>query len=1136
MKRLYTGPFSSVYRNVWVERARRMRTDEWLWVLPTRQLLHTVRGQLLEGQAGVVDVPLLTFDDIAARLVRHVDRNTLFLSPYAREKLVEKLLERHADDIHLDVFRPIMDQPGLCRSVAHAIGEMKRAGLTEETVEHYLRKSRKNHTAGARQRALAFLFLRYQEELHRDHTNLRVDPEEMLRLACDVLEQNESFPELPFTDIQTLWVDHFTDFTPLQMKLLRSLVKVSAEVGIYIPFPREKCDQLPQLTAQLDETRQSLQQIGLEHVELCDRSATSALKQLLDDWLSGETLSQPAPVHLLQREADGNSNRAAEAPAGLACLPACTARREVETVAKEIKRLARLHGVAPGDIAIVFKDEQYEPLLHEVMQRDGVPLYAHERTGLHETALARQLLALFNLIVADWERRDVLCLAEGGYIRWQHRPPHGLETWVKKAGIEKGRANWRAACERELARLELSEREAARTALEEEERNRQLEQVARQKSKIIRLLDWLEELEQLADALTRAASWRERVGQIESICSKLDVEGCIKRLWSDALRRGEFQGYCRDLEAYRCLRDTLHEMEQMETLMPEKTKRSWQGALREFRGLIAQKKVTVTQGEKGGVRLFDPSAIRGCSFEAVFVLGLNEGSFPSHHPEDWLIRDAERVAFYEGQARLPASYAHNEMEQLFFEMAVHTARNHLILSYISPDADEQVLRSRFLEQLEQLYLPGSWLATERFQEALESRLFARNKTDMTSFQEYRNWFMAEWGHRGELFTEFLPVSKDPIYLDKRQTLDRLIEHASVEKERREGMPGRWDGHLLDPRIHHRLHSEFPQERTYSVSWLNDYAACPLHFFFFRVLGVRPLEETEQTLSPLDTGNVLHEVLRRLLALHTDEYMGEIPFEEWQADLRTVFHQVAAEWESERMHLLSPLWPLEKGRLYRLLEGWLQHEYIRQGRRRFKPRHLEFSFGLPLGERVDDASTEQPIALSLGEEVLHLVGRIDRIDHDGDGHFVLYDYKLSTARYSGCHNMHETTNFQLPLYVLAYRQWLEEQGRPGKPVGAGFYGLRSQDKYKKIGLWEKASLDDLGMAKTRSGVTEDVAEESTTVLTRIADMLQGIRHGRFYMLPEHEPNPYYGDQAVYRNDPVQLQQKAQQVSGGGEDGA
>ena len=209
---------------------------------------------------------------------------------------------------------------------------------------------------------------------------------------------------------------------------------------------------------------------------------------------------------------------------------------------------------------------------------------------------------------------------------------------------------------------------------------------------------------------------------------------------------------------------------------------------------------------------------------------------------------------------------------------------------------------------------------------------------------------------------------------------------------------------------------------------------------------------------------------------------------------------------------------------------------RQVRRRFKASRLEFSFGLPLGERVDRDSIEQPIAIALANETLQLVGRIDRIDHDDEGNFVLYDYKLSTSRYSGCHDMEQTTNFQLPLYVLAYQQWLAEQGRPGKAVGAGFYGLRSQDGYKKVGLWEKSALDDLGLGKLRSGVTEDVAEEAKVVLPRIAEMLASVRSGRFYMLPEHEPNPYYGDEAVFRHDPVTLQQKARAVAERGNDDA
>ena len=449
MKRLYTGPFSAVYRNVWVARARQMQSDEWLWLLPTRYLLHTVRGQLLDGQPGVFDVPLLTFDDVAARLVRYTDQHIQFLTPYARQKLIEALFEQYAEDEHLAVFRPIIDQPGLYCSVSHAIGEMKRAGLTLDAAEHYLCHRSQDDVTSERQAALAFLFIRYQEALYRDAHVLRVDPEEMLTLACELLEQDGLPPDVPFSSCTTLWVDHFTDFTPLQLRLLQALIRRVPHVGVYIPFDDANRSQLPRLTEQLSETCSVLEQFGLVHVALDRDRPETALKKLQEDWQADRTM-QVKPVspvdHLLRQQAygeDNNDDRRLPAPPGLVCLPACTARREVETIAKEIKRLVRLNGVALNEIAIVVKDVSYETLIHEIFQRDGIPLYPNERIGLHESAVVRQLLALLSLAGSDWNRRDLLCLAQGGYIDWEHPPPPGFETWVRQIGIDKGKKSFR---------------------------------------------------------------------------------------------------------------------------------------------------------------------------------------------------------------------------------------------------------------------------------------------------------------------------------------------------------------------------------------------------------------------------------------------------------------------------------------------------------------------------------------------------------------------------------------------------------------------------------------------------------------------------------------------------------------------
>lgn len=1132
MKRLYTGPFSAVYRNVWIAKAKRMASDDWLWLLPTRYLLHTVRQRLLTGQAGLTEVPLQTFDDVAKHLAEQDGRATRFVSEYVRVKIAQRLLEQHEGDPALAVFRPIAHQPGLAFSVARTIGEMKRYGFRQETVQTYLEDYRATAHEFPREYAIAHLFFLYQQELYR-HDELLVDHEELLHIATERLRTVGDLAADPLVGRRVLWIDHFTDFTPLQMDLLCELTAAASEVGIYIPFPAQHEKDLPHLSAQLQETIHKLADLGVEHVPLDGLTTEEAMRRLQSDWLPEAEVKaedegaffSSAALPLLEREQrtgegwersarTGHADELPPAPAGLSCLPACSPQREVEEVAKEIKRLVRLEGIPLNDIAIVVKDSQYEPLLHEVMRRDGIPLYTDERVPLHETTLVRQLLALLRLPGAGWEPRDVLSLAQGGYLRWQHQPPHGIETWVRQIGLTSESGDWRLACERDLARLQRLAQDQESSSLPEEERGKLLARLARQQEHVRRIAAWLNEVHRYVDDLAAATSWEERLAAVERVWQKLDISASIRRVWLDEIKRGELDGYCRDLLVFEALCSLLQEMKQQGVLYAQRITHSWSGLVSELREQISRKNVTARRGQVGGIRLFDPSAIRGASFAVVCVLGLNEGSFPAYNREDWLIRDAERVTLQFGQARLPASYAGDEMEQLFFEMATHPAREKLILSYVSPEVDEQVLRSRFLEQLQRRFAPGEWLAPERFSEALESRLFAAEREAVSSGQEYLNRALWHWG-RAERETEVL--RQDPLYHAERSALDRLTTHAAIERVRREGPYSRWDGHLQDPQIHARLRAEFSPDRTYSVSWIDDYAACPLHFFFARVLKVRQLEEAEEMLSPLETGNVLHEVLRRLLSAR-EGLFSEQSFDAWREMLHDVFRQVTAEWEAERQHVLSPLWPLEKQRLLSQLERWLVHEVERMGRGRFTPQHLEFAFGLPAGDGSDPQSVSEPIELSLGGETIRLVGRIDRIDRDRDGNFVLYDYKLSTARYKGCHNMAETTNFQLPLYALAYERLLIDKGEQGKAAGAGFYSLRPQDKFQLIGLWEKASLADLGLPpRTRAGVTEDVAEEAAQALVRIANFMAAIKSGRFYLLPEHEENTFYGNRALYRTE-------------------
>jgi ATP-dependent helicase/nuclease subunit B len=124
----------------------------------------------------------------------------------------------------------------------------------------------------------------------------------------------------------------------------------------------------------------------------------------------------------------------------------------------------------------------------------------------------------------------------------------------------------------------------------------------------------------------------------------------------------------------------------------------------------------------------------------------------------------------------------------------------------------------------------------------------------------------------------------------------------------------------------------------------------------------------------------------------------------------------------------------------LLKAFLASEAAETGD--WRPSHFELVFGR--GSRGDEPG--RPLQVATPKGIVHLTGKIDRVDLDADGtHCFVLDYK--TGRFPRPKDAVEGLSFQLPLYMLAAEQVL-----PGNPeaVGGAFCQIRDRERCGRDG--------------------------------------------------------------------------------------
>jgi RecB family exonuclease len=251
----------------------------------------------------------------------------------------------------------------------------------------------------------------------------------------------------------------------------------------------------------------------------------------------------------------------------------------------------------------------------------------------------------------------------------------------------------------------------------------------------------------------------------------------------------------------------------------------------------------------------------------------------------------------------------------------------------------------------------------------------------------------------------------------------------------------------------------------SPTQLQAWAACPHAYFVQYLLGVRAVEEPgdEIAITPIDRGNVLHDVLDRF---HREVISGQLPQPDdrgWGARHRARLVELLADTADRFEHAgrtgRAAYWEIDRQRLLHELVFWFDHDSHHVAERGARVIASEQRFGF---------DGDVTVALADGRQ-LAVHGSVDRIDRTATG-LVVTDHKVgSTTSYSKIDRSDPTsggTRFQLPAYAAAASVIGAGHERlPGLEAVRAEYSFFQRGGYQRIGyeldaeVWGKVG-DDL----------------------------------------------------------------------------
>ena len=1024
--KIILGPYHPQLEDALAEEIRARRGQDPLaprvLVVPSETLRRRVKV-LLARERGLhlLNFEVLTFYQLSLNLFHEMNgpaKPTLRDQTFMEEALKRVLPARGR-------FARMMENEGACSALWQSLRDLKDAMVDPEAALEALREGL---FLDRDRDALGDLFALYREVKHRFPKWRAQDHQDL-----DATVARHAPASAHLGRLDRIYYYGFYDLTQSQLELFRSIA-AAYPVTLFYPLAQGR----PEWAFAQDFYDRYLRGLaGADEVVdlLADGAGASRSRQ------GNGPEPDPRPARSSSRE-----------------IVSCAGPRdEVLTVAKNLLRLVEDEGVEHQRVGVVARTlDAYLPWIQEIFPEHGIPFHTPAGEPLRRFNRVRAVLTLLDLPVRDYPRAGVIDLLAshdfnfGGVLDPGVEPrPELWDVATRALRITRGMGEWR--------RLERYLDKGLRLSLMDDEDGRPLHIAP---AELAALLKTVNALHDHLGALPEEGTWPDLAARWRAVIDRFLNPG-----------RDEAAG-----AVAQAIDETFTGLADLEAISPKVSLGSFAQALRKG---LDQASVPLSREVMQGVQVMDAGSARGIPFQALFLVGMNDGVFPRTIREDPFLRDhARRVLETDLGYKLSSKLAGYDEERLLFallsgsvsdRLSSGSASGRLYCSYQRSDAAARPLApSWYLREVDAA-------AGGRHSEEVQIPKGVLAKQDQPPFDDPR-WLLPE-----ELAVRRALKGEDPGPLLRMGGLPaECFERSAAAVRALEdgaGPPGSFDG-ITGPL--EDVWSDLLEHRI-SPTTLEGYGRCPFQYFARRVLQLERLERPEAVapVQVLEWGRICHDILQRFYQ-DADRPWGD----GWGAWLDSAAAEILSRFEEHFPTGYPTAWEVAKDNLVDMLRRAVRADLDEMTRSGFRPVELEIGLDAQL-------DTDWPEDL----QGLPVQGRLDRVDHDaGNDRYRVIDYKYKSGAAPGTGDNNPVRaairgqKLQLPLYVLLAADYANARDlSTPAAVEAAWYFL--------AGRWKDGPLVPRGFS---GSVMREFPGER--IRDAVARLLRGIRSGEFFIMP------------------------------------
>lgn len=904
---IYGKPGSGKSEYCFHEIASHLKKENKIYMITPEQFSFTAEQKLMKAvnSHAVINAEVVTLSRMAYRVLNEVGGSTrTHLSKCGKAMLIYSILNRHKKELK---FLGKSDEN--IDLAMQAITEFKKHDITVQNLQEEIEKIEDTYLK-TKLKDITLIYQEFEKQIEGKY----IEETDLLTILSKSIEETDLIQN------SIIYLDEFAGFTKQEYEVIKEFVKLAKQVNITICTDDLNINTNPDID-----------------IFYSNKNTIAKIWNLVNE----NNFELEKPVHLqkqyrfkteeLQHLSDNiNNYKSTKYEKNVENIELFLAQdpySEIENVAKQITKLIRNENMRYKDIAIITKNiDEYSSLVRAIFPKYKIPVFIDEKRDVNQNIIIQYILALLEILNKNFSSETVFNYLKLGFSDMEPDEIFELENYCNKWGISQNK--WKNDFIYEM---------------EKEDKKQKIARYNELRKQIIEpLLALKEKINQNKTAENITKSLYEFL-QNQKIEEKITVK--IKELEENSLLdlANEY------IASYKIILDLFDEI----ILVFGEDKTTIDQYSKILKVGLRNSELGKIPGTQDQVTFGDIDRSRSHKVKTVFIIGLNDGSFPSVSKEEGFLDDADREKLKRDGIELAKGTLDSLYEDNFnIYKAFTTAENNIYLSYTSSDKEGKSLRpSMLIYKVKRLY-PNLKEKSDRinkeyeiineqvtYEELLENIAKLREKETIDEiwyniYQYYKQ--KMQYHEKLENDLQGLTYTNLPQNIQK-ENIDKLY------------------GNTLNT----------------SISRLEKYRSCP--FSYYLQYGLKLKEKEELKIHTFDTGSFMHETIDEFFEQAREQGLGLAEIEEKQ------IYQMVSEIIDKNLQLSKNFiftstakYKVLVQRLKRIVSKALKYIIQTLIYSDFSIEGTEIEFG--------KKGTYQPIVLTLEDgKRVEITGKIDRID-------------------------------------------------------------------------------------------------------------------------------------------------------------